>query len=136
MVECTDIKCRHYPFRGRTVWCKNCDVYKETPTGQICAKCGKEITLRRNEPEKLQYLCVSCSTVARKFETGLATDANILYCYYIATGKVVPIELVRTVLNKKYADLTPEELDFYKKAKEGWDRLDGRHSMMGSLWIK
>jgi hypothetical protein len=136
MVECSDMRCRHYPFRGKTAWCQQCDVYKEKPTGKDCARCGKPIMVHRHEPQLLQFLCVPCSIEARKHEFGLATDANPLYCYYIATGKFVSIEFARRVNEKELSELTPEERDYYEKAEEGFRRMSGRHSLMGGIWKK
>ena len=136
MPECFEISCRHYAFRGRTAFCEKCDIYKAKPTGRTCAKCGNPVMVRRNEPQLLQYLCVPCSIEARKHDFGLATDANIHFCYYIATGKVVSWDLVKSVLEKTLSSLNPEELGFYKKAKDGFHRMSGRHSAMGGVWRK
>ena len=133
MVECFEFGCKHFAFKGQTAFCKVCDVLTPKNTGKKCARCKGPILLRRHEIP-MQWLCLACSEVAAKLNFGLATDANIQYCYYIATGELRPVEFVRTILNKSFLmELTPEERKFYDKAVEGYDSLPG-HSLAGQMW--
>ena len=143
MKECFNMSCKHFAFRGKHIKCKSCGEITPLPTGEICVRCGKEIYKYQGERWGgcINYLCIECTDEAHKIphneSFGMAIDANPRYCYWIETGKIMPMENALRIANIEidYNNLTPEEQKMYNHALKAFNRMKG-HSMIGGMWIK
>lgn len=136
--KCWEYECPHYAHRDLHVACNTCDVIVPKATGHLCAKCGKQIYKGRYAAlTPYQWICLECSHELDALKgCGMCTDANIRYCYFVETGKLMPFCISESINNKKSTDdFTEEEKDYYYHAKKGFGRFNG-HSMMGGIWMK
>lgn len=83
--------------------------------------------------------CLECSKIIEslpKDSIGLTTDANIRYCYWLETGRVMPIEIAESIMGKEYSRFTEEETEYFEQALKCYMRMEG-HSVMGMIgWAR
>ena len=138
MRECFNYGCEHYAFKGKHIKCKKCPEIVPQPTGEKCVRCGNEIKKYSGKRWDgcVNYLCLECTELIQPISIGMATDANIRYCYWLETGDVMPIEIAMCMTDvNDYDALTAEQKEYYDSALKAFKRMD-KHSLIGGVWIK
>jgi hypothetical protein len=66
----------------------------------------------------------------------MATDANLRFCYWLETGLLLPIDVAKSMVEKRaYEDFTELERQYHDAALKAYNRMKS-HSVMGGIWIK
>lgn len=141
MKECFNVHCKHYAFKGQHIKCKTCPEVVPQPTGEICIRCGNEIKRYVSEHWGgcVNYVCLDCTKLIESLpdnSIGMTTDANIRYCYWLETEKVMPIKIAQEMIDVVgYDGLTSKQKEYYDMALKAFKRME-KHSMLGGVWIK